>query len=212
MSAQAHAAALAVGLCGLVACQQPAPPAISLPPELAVCASYANMPNALGYCVVRRAASAPSVEDMVRLCDKAGAWEGECRRSWVAGHSDPSLGYPRATLLEACGVNADCAFELLDAWPQTDVTAQLQDCASYARHYAQDCAVHALQRWVQTRPGPQQVSYVANLNTPWPSQVGYAVGMVAACQGMGTCAGGQAVQTACWDTVRRLQHGRLRCP
>lgn len=176
-----------------------------------MCAPYVASADTLGYCVVKQAGNLPSPMDVARICPLAGALEGECRRSWIMSRADPGYGFPTDTLLDLCA-DEECRFELLDTRPEPDVVRQLQRCRAAAGRYASDCAVHALERWVQARPGPDELARVREIDTGFPDNLGYALGMVRACQGGPACAGLEAVRAVCDQTVGRVQRGELPCP
>ncbi len=183
-----------------------------LPPELQPCAPYARSTNTLAYCIVKQAANLPSPMDVARVCPLAGALEMECRRAWTQSRASPRLGFSTEVLLEVCQGNADCAFELLEARPETDVARQLDWCTRAAGEFANDCAVHALERWATARPGAEEVARVAALETPYPERVGYALGVTHACNGGPSCAGAETVRETCEQTAAQIRAASLPCP
>lgn len=204
--------ALAALSCGRAQGPTDEPPPVQLPPQLHACAPYGRVPNALAYCVYRSAGNLPSPMDVERICPLAGDYERECRRAWVASRSDPSYGYATEVLVSVCAGDADCAFEMLDKRPASDVLVQLQLCASAAGPYSADCAVHALESWVRGGPDLAEVQRVEQASTDFPQQLGYGVGMALACHGLGACQGAGAVYSLCQDTWQKVSQGALRCP
>ena len=94
----------------------------------------------------------------------AGEWERECRHAGLRRMNASSGGYP--TLLEVCGENIDCTFELLEPRPSTDVLEQIALC-KYTGDYGRDCTGHAMQRW-HSKPGRRHQS----AQTPTDGQIG----------------------------------------
>lgn len=209
-----HAKALAGPLAALIAlgCGGGEGRPLSLPPELHTCAPYARAANTLSYCVVRQAGNLPSPQDVERVCPLAGALELECRRAWARSRADPRLGFPTEVLVAICAGSEECAFEIIDARPESDLARQLELCARVAGQFAEDCAVHALERWVGSRPGPEEVARVASLRTAAPARVGYALGVVRACQDGPACAGEELARAACEATVDQIRQGERACP
>ena len=108
----------------------------------------------LGYCLYSLAGGFPAKSEMERLCGLAGDWEGDCRHAWVAGRMKDEENYETTELLEICGDNSDCSFEVLDFRPHPDLKEQLERCRRYAGTHHADCAGHAAQRWWGTSLQP----------------------------------------------------------
>ena len=111
-----------------------------------------------------------------------------------------------------CKGDADCAFEMLDKRPASDVLVQLEYCAGSAGSYSSDCAVHAVERWMKAGPSLVEVERIEQANTRFPQQVGYGVGMALACYGLGACQGTGAVYGMCQNTWQKVSMGQLQCP
>ncbi len=199
-------AALILAACG------GSPPGASLPPELGPCAPYARSSNTLAYCVVKQAANLPSPADVERVCPLSGALETECRRAWTQSRANPGLGFSTDALVQVCAGSDDCVFELLEARPEPDVTRQLALCASVAGQFAEDCAVHALERWATARPVPAEAARLASVETAFPERVGYALGVNLACYGGPACAGADRVRSSCEQTASQIRDASLPCP
>ena len=108
------------------------------------CAPYVGT-STWGLCARTAAVQAPTIEAMVALCAGAGQWEGTCRDAWVEQQFHNPL-VDRAMLLRACGGEPDCAFKVLDHRPNLHLPSALDECARWARPYANDCAGHVLRR------------------------------------------------------------------
>ena len=188
------------------------PPPVELPPQLHACAPYARVPNALAFCVYKSAGNLPSPMDVNRICPLAGDYERECRRSWVSSRSSTAYGYSTEVLISVCAGDPDCAFEMLDARPVSDVLIQLEYCAGSAGPYSSDCAVHSMERWVKAGPNLAEVQRVESASTRFPQQVGYGVGLALACYGLGACQGTGAEGSMCQNTWQKVSLGHLQCP
>lgn len=206
-----------LGALAALSCNRPQapandPPPVELPPQLHACAPYARVPNALGFCIYKSAGNLPSPMDVNRICPLAGDYERECRRSWVASRSDTSYGYATEALISVCAGDPDCAFEMLDKRPVSDVLVQLEYCAGSAGPYSSDCAVHAMERWMKAGPSLVEVQRVEAASTRFPQQVGYGVGMALACYGLGSCQGVGSEYAMCQNTWQKVSMGQLQCP
>jgi len=156
----------------------PPPPA---PRTAADCQRYAE-PAVQAWCVtglVSRGLAGPET------CRPLGEHAESCQVAWV----DQALGQgqgTRASLLRACEGAPDCALTVLDARPDPDITAQLAACRAHTGPYAQDCTLHALQRWAAA--GPDAVSFArVAAEEHHLASVGALLGLVVACQGVGSC-------------------------
>lgn len=173
----------------LLAC---ASPGAELPPA---CAPYAGLPEAAALCLSRQVADETEVSRVSALCEQTGAMASDCLRQWVTGPG--AAGQPVDALLAVCGAHDDCKLAALDQRPSWDVAEQIRRCAAAGGVYANDCAVHALHRWLGTLPGPDEVYRVASIESPFPQAVGMYVAAAVACQGLPGCAGDAVVRDAC---------------
>jgi len=176
------------------------------------CDGYRAIPETYGYCLYKVAGGLPDVASVNRVCDLAGDWEDECRHAWVAGKMNAASPYAMDTLLEVCGDNADCAFELLDFRPAELIDDQLERCRLHAGVHADNCTGHAMQRWKLQGVDAAEVARVAAMPTAFPRKVGFWVAVSVQCDGVGTCAGNGAVQGACEGQVEAFTRKPQTCP
>ena len=191
------------------------PFADGIPP---LCQPYEDDAELFGYCLYSLAGGMPSEQEMQRLCALSGDWEGECRHAWVAGRmkeDDVELEY----LLDVCGDNPDCSFEVLDFRPDPDIEVQLDRCRRYTGPHHADCAGHALQRWYGQSPDAAEVLRVSQLQTGYPDKVGWWVGVNVECWGLGNCEdatpgtpGNMGNREYCESAVQTMTENRDQCP
>jgi hypothetical protein len=175
------------------------------------CKIYENT-EVYGYCVTKSAGGFRTVEDVERLCATAGDWEEECRHAWVAGRMHADSGVSTDVLLEVCGANDDCRFELLDFRPEDDVLIQMDLCRKHAGKHAPDCVGHAMQRWWQAGVDQAEIDRVAAAPTPYPNKVGFWIGVSVGCYGIGACPDDGQTGDFCRSTVENLSRNKNRCP
>ena len=149
---------------------------------------------------------------MLEVCLKAGEWERDCRHGWVSGRMNAVDQFSMEELLEACGQNPDCTFELLDFRPAEDPLTQLNLCSLYAGQYGRDCAGHAIQRWWLTDPDEEDLLRVTSTPTPYPDKVGYWIGVNVQCFSKGTCAGDPHFAHNCEKAVENFVRNPDLCP
>ncbi|MEC8381579.1 MAG: hypothetical protein VXZ96_14710 [Myxococcota bacterium] len=176
------------------------------------CAQYQSSAETNGSCVYKFAGGFPSIDEVNRLCPMAGEWERECRHAWVSGRMNASSGVDTQTLLEVCGENIDCTFELLDFRPSTDVLEQIALCTKYTGDYGRDCTGHAMQRWWHSKPDADDTKRVAQTPTAFPDRVGYYIAVNVACGKTGSCEGDPRMQTVCEKAADNFQRNPDRCP
>lgn len=137
-------------------------------------------------CVRDWARMQPTRAQMEVACAAIDAPEqGGCRTAWV----DERLRVndtPRGVLLDACGPQAECALQVLDAYPEPEPLAQLAVC-SRAGSFEPDCRGHAFQRWALAAPDAAEVARVVAGSPPDDRRLGYFLGLVVACQGTISC-------------------------
>lgn len=166
------------------------------PPDWpAACAPYAALPEAAALCLSREAAVQTDPARVAALCAQTGAMASDCLRQWVVGAGASGLSVE--ALLAVCGAHDDCKLAALDQRPAWDVTEQIARCAAAGGAYANDCAVHALHRWLGTLPDAEEVYRVAATPSPAPQAVGMYVAAAVVCGGLPGCAGDATVRDAC---------------
>ena len=189
-----------------MSCTPSLPPVVDNP--LPACLDYVTDADTYGYCVYKQAATLADIESVHTYCPQSGSWQEDCQQTWVIEHKEA---YPLETLMNVCGQNADCAFELLDSKPHEDVLMQVELCIRHAGRYRHDCVMHAIQRWYFTWPDAEEVSRVAHKRNPFPEQVGTYIGARVACDGVGTCAGETENKRMCEKYVVEYEDKR-KCP
>lgn len=179
----------------------------------ASCAQYDDLPDVLGVCLAQRIVSLTTVADVNALCPQAGAWEANCRQAWVDEQQRLRRDLRPDELLDACGPNDDCAFQILDTWPATDVLDQIARCETHARTYESDCVGHALHRWIMGRPTPEDGARVLAATSRRAQQVGTFFGMSAACGGTLACPeGAELAARDCRAAEESYRKNPGRCP
>ncbi len=167
---------------------------VSPPPTLEHvrdCRAYSE-PSFRDYCVLSLSSRPGTV---LSDCSGLEELEANCRLGWASSHPGDTSS-SRSEHLAACGSDDDCALSVLDARPHPEISTQLAACRSETGRHAQDCTVHALQRWAAGRPSEASFAHVA-AEVHFPSSVGEILGLVVNCQGVGDCsqAGGGARQS-----------------
>lgn len=189
-----------------------APGTDALSKKLPLCAAYRDIENTWGYCVYKHAGGFPTKEDVELLCPSAGEWEDQCRHAWVAGRMQRGSGFERSDLLDVCGENADCSFELIDFRYEDLLDDQIALCKAHAGRHGEDCVGHAVQRWWMTKPDAAEVARVAALNVGYPRKVGFFIGASVFCAGVGTCEGHPDTQAICETQVELFGKRPETCP
>lgn len=152
------------------------------------CDAYAAEPDVLAVCVSRRA---PDHHDRA----KAAAWCDQlpsparvsCRAGWVQVAATQPQAYPasRDELLAFCDGATDCAFYVLDQRVEGDARAQIEACAAHTGRMAGDCAGHAVERFLRTRPTDDDLRAV--LAGPLPDVLARKIPTYLACTGRTAC-------------------------
>ncbi len=190
----------------LLACTNPSPAPTS-------CDAHPD-PDVAAYCWMREGAAAPSPAQALTTCARAADLAPDCRSLWVSAHlqapdldADALLAVCRGDDPVAHGVAADrvagdCALSVLDARPEPDLLAQLARCPM-AGPFADDCAVHAFDRWRRAPPDAAEVARVAAAGV-YPEHTGRYVAAVVACSGVGDCGEDPAVHPHCEASLREI--------
>ena len=190
----------------LMGCTSEPPNVVDNP--LPVCLDYVKDAELYGYCVYKNADALLDIASVNEHCPNASTWQADCRQSWVMGHTDT---HPLDELMNVCGQNADCAFQLLDSKPHEDVLEQVELCIRHADRYRHDCVMHAIQRWYFEWPDAEEISRVANTRNPFPEQIGTYIGARVACDDVGTCNGETENKRMCEKYVVEYQD-KSKCP
>ena len=189
-----------------VGCTTEPPNVVETP--LPACLDYAKDAELYGYCVYKNADALSDIASVNEHCPNASTWQDDCRQSWVMSHKDS---YTLDDLMNICGNNADCAFQLLDSKPHQDVLEQVELCIRHADRYKHDCVMHAIQRWYFEWPDAEEVLRVAKRRNPFPEQIGTYIGARVACDGVGTCDGETENKRMCEKYVVEYQD-KSKCP
>lgn len=199
----------------LLACQgEPAHTGVATAEStLAACATYTKMPEVYGVCLVKQVNVLRDVADVHRVCTSAGAWENECRHTWVGEQVRMRRDVPRSVLLDACGPSEDCAFQILDTQAEGDVSSQLRLCETRVASYLSDCVGHTLERWaLEKKPDLVEGQRVIDLEPAYADAVGRALGRVSACTQALTCQPTEdTAWTACRTAAAELRQDLRRC-
>lgn len=203
----------------LLACEAERPPArgdttgqvATVERTLASCAEYRQLPEVYGVCLAERVMSLGSAAEVGDLCPQAGRWEEACRQAWVDHQVRMHSAVSRTDLLAACGPNADCAFQLLEASPAADVLDQIRACETYVRAYESDCIGHALHRWVDARPPATDAERVLTGAPGHAPQIASFLGMSEGCGGTMACAGDDTLVALCRSSAETYRQNRVRC-
>jgi hypothetical protein len=178
------------------------------------CGSYRELPDVYQYCLAQAVRAVRTLPEMERLCAQSGTWEKDCRHAWVHDRMRADSGFDTTTLAAACGAGTDCAFELLDFRPASDVLEQVRLCTVYAAKYRDHCVGHAFQRWWQASPDAAEHARVgaAPMEHAVAEKAGYWLAANVACSGVGACEPASAeVARACQRTLPQFA-GRTGCP
>ena len=119
-------------------------------------------------------------------------------------------GWERGDLLAACLDNADCIFEVLDHRRSEDLFEQLSLCHTRAREFSNDCAVHALDRWVHAQPSVEDISRL-NVLPYFRVHVGQYLAASEVCWGVGSCPLDEIGGAACQEKRTELRSNEQLC-
>ena len=175
------------------------------------CAPYAGRPAMEQYCAYLQALGLASPEEAVAACARAGEWEHSCRGEWVAVWSRHDRSVDAGAYLSVCGDNHDCAFELIDTRPSSDVLVDIERCDRHTGPYARDCVKHRLNRWLDDGPDTAEVARLAAAETAHAGVIGQAVAHCAAGLGVGSCEGAPDVAARCGQTAEDIRQHPERC-
>jgi hypothetical protein len=196
-----------------------APPAQALPPPpvttadpTLVCGNYRSLPEVYGYCVYHNLPGGIQQAEAVVWCTKAQTWEAECRHAWVADQIFRGAATPLEALLEVCGEDPNCRLDALDFRASADVLEQLQRCQTHGGAHAEDCAVHATQRWWYTTPTPAELQRVARNARAYNERIGFFLGAAVACDAAITCPEGPRTESYCRGWAEEFAKNPQRCP
>jgi hypothetical protein len=119
------------------------------------CDAYLSEPDVYAVCVSRTVTQQRDIHQAALVCDALPAPGNlSCRAGWVQVAATQPQAYPatRSELLEFCAGSTDCAFYVLDQRVEGTALEQIQACADRTGRMAGDCAGHAVERFLRTRP------------------------------------------------------------
>lgn len=191
----------------------PSPAAVQALPALVreACAPYADDAELLPHCLVRQAPGLPDAQAVDTVCSLAGALEDECRQLWTQRQLGSRDRYQRSELIDACGTNPDCAFEVIDLWPAETVDQQIRDCHR-AGPYAHSCVRHALNRWRATDPDAAEADRLGQQDLFMRGLVAEYLAVRVQCDRVGQCPKDGLIAQDCQDWVGRFQANDGLCP
>lgn len=180
--------------------------------EASGCASYRELKDVYGFCLVQWAGRGQGDRSVSEMCGGAGSWERECRVAWVTSRSVEDSVWETADLLNACPSDAgDCRFEVLDMRPDPDVGKQIQLCFENAGSFSGDCIAHSLERWVRVVPSAEEVERVAQINVA-PDRIGQYIAAIKVCYGtIDACVGAPEVKAECASRIGELERKEDIC-
>ncbi len=176
------------------------------------CARFAGQASLETYCAYLAALEIGDPVEALAACSRSGEWELSCRGEWVALWSRHDRGIDTGSLLEVCGDNHDCAFDLIESRPSGDTVLDIGRCEKNAGPYAQDCVKHMLNLWLAAEPEGAEIARLAAIQTPHAREVGQAVAYCLSCRGVGACEGSPEVTAQCERAVEDFKRQPERCP
>ena len=174
-----------------------------------LCGEYDRESSEYGYCLLQHVETVTNISEIEAYCGNAGSWQQDCRQSWAKHNAEK---YPLTDLINICGIDTDCAFEILDTKPDADVAVQIDRCRQYVYKYLPECVSHAMWRWYYTDPTAEEVARVAKIHSQASYQIGHTIAARVVCGGVGTCKGDQRVQRHCEQSIPEFQANKSRCP
>lgn len=177
----------------------------------AQCEKYVGQADEYGYCVFSTSPAIRDAEAARSWCKKAGDWEERCLHSWVSARLRDRAQWSDETLLGMCRGIPDCAFEILDFRPHSDILVQLNRCGLFAEEYGQDCGRHSLQRWWKANPDAPEIARVMSTPSPFDQIVGSYAAASVYCLKVGSCEGLPDRQHYCEAGVAHLVDPPERC-
>lgn len=168
----------------LAACQ---PAAVTVNPALP-CDAYSSEPDVYAVCVSRSVTQQADIQQAAQLCDSLPAPANvSCRAGWVQVAATQPQAYlaSRNELLEFCAGSTDCAFYVLDQRVEGTALEQVQACADLTGRMAGDCAGHAVERFLRTRPDDDALRAV--LAGPLSDVLARKIPAYLACSGRTIC-------------------------
>jgi len=130
-----------------------------------------------------------SSEDAAAHCALAGDGEGLCRHRWVSIQRANLTTHSTELLLEFCGSDTECAFELLEFRADSDMETQIALCQAHTGPYLEDCVGHAVQAWWLQGLDEETFKAGAVLDLPFPEKMGYFLAASVVCSepSVGSC-------------------------
>jgi hypothetical protein len=174
------------------------------------CLRYSPGTEAYAYCHRHHAHEMGSPEEAERLCPQAGDWEQDCRMNWVTVNSSPGSGYTDEQLHTLCAGNADCSLQVLDSRPAA-IGEQLSLCHRWGGEFREDCAIHALQRWIHSSPTEAEFQTLRGGGL-FVQQAAHFTATAVQCFGQGTCGDSGRFSEICSEKREYFVRNPERCP
>jgi len=190
---------------------QSAAPDLGGPTSMSDCESLRSNAAQFGFCRVQLAGDLSLSLGVEEVCEGTGDWGAACRQAWAVSRAEEhQSGWSRDSLLAACLDNSDCAFEVLDHRRSQDLFEQLAMCHEHAGEFTNDCAIHALDRWIHNGPSLADVQRLAELPY-FRVQVGQYSASSSVCWGIGDCPVDDIGGAACSQRRAELQDNEQLC-
>lgn len=183
-----------------VACQRGAAPVDPAHP----CDGYSSEPDVYAVCVSRTVTQQRDLHAAAQACDSLPAPASvSCRAGWVQVAATQPQAYPasRNELLEFCAGSTDCAFYVLDQRVDGTALEQIQACSDRTGRMAGDCAGHAVERFLRTRPDDDALRAV--LAGPLSDVLARKIPTYLACSGRTVCPDLGAASARCASDIAK---------
>jgi hypothetical protein len=149
------------------------------------CDQYRFSGGLYAYCVRSVTVGLPTLSQAEQSCGElSGEAEAECRTAWMDVHIGRTSDR-RDDLMQFCRSD-DCRMLVLDLQPSSNLIRQLADC-QLAGRYARDCMGHAHQRWLLSKPTPDELERVSRQAGPFSAEISEWVGEAIRCGGQADC-------------------------
>ncbi len=145
------------------------------------------------------------------ICEHAGAYDDLCRQNWVVEAAEKDSTLSLEELLPACGSDQDCLFEVLDTRIPLDPLAAAARCTPTVPRHEQDCLGHSLAWWAATTWDPESIQKILPFGERFPDTVGFHVGTLVGCRGVGSCPPEGELNVWCERRVYQVKRDQQTC-
>jgi hypothetical protein len=168
------------------------------------CSEYAGQERAWALCEQERRGFQGDVET---ACAGLGPIEASCREEWVRR----SVPLPTSTddLIAACDGASQCLLVVADLRAPEDPVDHIALCQQLPAKTADDCTVHALQRWSLEDASEGDIPRLAELLDS--RTLGAAIGMASVCTGKLSCPSEGDLAIPCENESAMLAGEMGRC-